>query len=146
MAAKPAFDCSKVKDSSVEKIICSDEQLAQLDHTLAKVYAAAAKKAVNEHPPVLKAEQRGWIKGRNECWKSSDKRQCVEESYRLGIAELQAKYRLVAANGPMTYVCDDHPQNEVVATFFQTQPPTLIAERCDQVSLMYLQQSGSGAR
>ena len=32
------------------------------------------------------------------------------------------------------------------ATYFQTDPPTLIAERGDQVSLMYLQRSASGAK
>ena len=30
--------------------------------------------------------------------------------------------------------------------FFQTDPQTLIAERGDQVSLMYLQPSGSGSK
>jgi hypothetical protein len=34
----------------------------------------------------------------------------------------------------------------VIATFFQTDPPTLIAERGDRVSLMYLQPAGSGAK
>jgi uncharacterized protein len=146
MAANPSFDCRKVKESSIEKMICADNELAKLDLKLAEVYAAASKKAVNEHPPVLKAEQRGWVKGRNECWKSDNKWSCVDESYRRRIAELQAKYRLVSTNGPVTYVCDGDPKNEVVATFFQTEPPTLIAERGDQVSLMYVQKSGSGAK
>lgn len=95
---------------------------------------------------MLKAEQRGWIKGLNECWKSDDKRRCLEENYRRRIAELQARYRLGSANGPVTYFCDGNPKNEVVATFFQTESPTLIAERGDQVSLMYLQPSGNGAK
>jgi len=110
------------------------------------VYNAASKKAVNEHPPVLKAEQRGWVKGRNECWKSDNKRACLEENYKLRIAELQAKYRLVQGKGPVMYGCYGDPQNVVTAMFFQTDPPTLIAERGDQVSLMYLQRSGSGAK
>ena len=33
-----------------------------------------------------------------------------------------------------------------MVTFFQTEPPTLIAERGDSVSLMYLESSGSGSR
>ena len=33
-----------------------------------------------------------------------------------------------------------------MVTFFQTDPPTLIAERGDQVSLMYLQPSASGSK
>jgi len=34
----------------------------------------------------------------------------------------------------------------VVVTFFKTDPPTLIAERGDQISIMYLQPSGSGSK
>jgi uncharacterized protein len=146
LASTPSFDCSKVEKGSIEELICKDEELSVLDRKMAMVYAEATKKAINEHPPVLKAEQRGWIKGRNDCWKSSDKRKCVEESYRRRIAELQARYRLVSANGPFWYSCDGDPRNEVVVTFYKTDPPTLIAERFDQVSLMYLEPSGSGSK
>ena len=145
-AEGPSFDCSKVEAGSIEEMVCKDGELAALDRKLAEVYGDASKKAVKEHPPVLKAEQRGWIKGRNECWKSDDKRRCVEDTYVLRIAELQARYRLVSATGPVFYACEDDPKNEVVATFFQTDPPTLIAEWGDQVSLMYLQPSVSGAK
>ena len=146
MAAGPSFDCRKVKDGSIEQMICVDDGLAKLDRELAKAYAAASQKATNEHPPVLKAEQIGWIKGRNDCWKSDNKPSCVEKNYRLRIAELQAKYRLVPASGPVRYFCGGNFRNEVVVTYFQTEPRTLIAERGDQVSLMYVQPSGSGAK
>jgi len=146
LAAGPSFDCSKVEKDSIEELICKDDELSALDQKMAKVYATAAKKAANEHPPVLKAEQRGWIKGRNDCWKSANKGKCIEESYRRRIAELQARYRLVSATGPFWYICDGDPRNEVVVTFFKTDPPTLGAERGDQVSLMYLVPSGSGSK
>ena len=94
---------AKVEAGSIEEMVCKDKGLSALDRRLAEVYAAASKKAVNEQPPVLKAEQRGWIKGRNDCWKSDDRRKCVEDNYRLRIAELQAKYRLVPGTGPVTY-------------------------------------------
>jgi uncharacterized protein len=145
-SAQPSFDCGKAAAGSIEEMVCRDDGLSSLDRKLAEAYRAASRKAVNEHPPVLKAEQRGWIKGRNECWKSDDKRSCAEEAYRTRIAELQARYRLVAGTGPVFYACDGDPRNVVVATFFKTDPPTLVAERGDQVSLMYLQPSGSGAR
>jgi uncharacterized protein len=145
-AEGPSFDCKKVETGSIEEMVCKDKELSALDRKLSDVYAAASKKAVNEHPPVLKAEQRGWVKGRNDCWKSDDKRKCIADSYRLRIAELQARYRLILGKGPVTYACDGDPRNEVIITFFQTEPPTLIAERGDQVSLMYLQTSGSGSK
>ena len=132
--------------SSIEEMICTDRELAELDRKLAEVYAAAQEKATNEHPPVLKAEQRGWIKGRDECWKSDDKRTCVESEYGRHIAESHAQYRLVSGTGPVTYACDGNPRNQVVAMFFPTEPPTLYAERGDSVSLTCLQPSGSGAR
>jgi uncharacterized protein len=145
-AQGPSFACDKVRAGSIEEMVCKDSALAALDRKLADVYAAAQKKAKNEHPPVLKAEQRGWIKGRDECWKSGDKRACVEGEYKQRIAELQARYRLLRGTGPVTYVCDGQPANQVIVVFFPTDPPTLYAERGDSVSLMYLQPSGSGTR
>lgn len=145
VAAAPAFDCSKVEAGSIEALICQDDGLSALDQKMAAVYAAATKKAANEHPSTLKAEQRGWIKGRDDCWKSDDPRSCVERSYTLRIAELQARYRLVPVTGSATYVCDGEPAKEVVATYFETEPPTAIAEFGDQTSLMYQQPAASGA-
>lgn len=145
-ATSPSFDCDKVKTGSIEAMICGDDELSALDRKLSGVYSAASMKATNEHPPVLKAEQRGWIKIRNDCWKSDDKRGCIRNEYMRRIAELQARYRLVPYNGPVRFICGGNPANEVATTFFQTDPLTLIAERGDSVSLMYLQPSGSGAK
>jgi len=36
----------------------------------------------------------------------------IEKEYGLRIAELQAKYRLVAADGPVTFFCDGSSKNE----------------------------------
>ena len=120
--------------------------LDDVDRKLSAVYRAASARATNEHPPTLKASQRGWIKGRNECWKADDRRDCVKDAYERRIAELEALYRLVPGIGPVRYLCDENPANEVVVTFFQTDPATLVAERGDSTSLMYVQPSGSGAR
>lgn len=145
-ALGPSYDCAKVKAGSIEELIRKNKDLSALDRKLSAIYAEAVTKAVNEHPPVLKAEQRGWIKGRDECWKSADRKTCVENAYTLRIAELQASYRLVPGGGPFYYACEENPANEIIVTFFRTDPPTLIAERGDSVSLMYLQPSASGAR
>lgn len=145
-AAGPSFNCKKVEAGSIEEMICKDAQLSALDAKMAEVYQAAAKKATNEHPPILKSEQRGWIKGRDECWKSDDQRACVETEYIQRIAELQARYRLLPGKGPVLFACDNDPRNELIVTFFPTDPPTLIAERGDSVSLMYQQPAASGTR
>lgn len=142
----PSYDCGKVDPGGIEGMICRDAELSALDRKLSGVYAAARQKAVNEHPPTLRAEQRGWIKGRNDCWKSGDTRACVREEYIRRIAELQARYRLVPGRGPFFFFCDGNPANEVAVTFFETDPPALIAEYGDHVSVMYLQPGASGTR
>ncbi|MEE4238382.1 MAG: MliC family protein [Anderseniella sp.] len=145
-AQGPSFDCRKVQQGSIEARICADPALSELDRKLAEVYAAASAKAKNENPPVLKAEQRGWVKSRNDCWKAADKRDCIEYAYRNRIVELQARYRLVKASPATFFACNGNPSDEVVVTFFRTDPPSLIAERGDSSSLMTLQPSGSGSR
>jgi uncharacterized protein/heat shock protein HslJ len=145
LAQDPTFDCMKAR-GSIEKMICVDRELGELDRTLSTVYSAALRKAANERPPILKAEQRGWIKGRNDCWKADDNRACVVEAYSRRIVELQARYRLVHASSPVGYVCNGNPVDEIIVTFFQTDPPSLLAERGDQTSLMFLEPSASGAK
>ncbi len=146
VAPGPTFDCRKVEPGSIEAMICGDADLAALDRKLSGVYAAATAKAKNERPPVLRAEQRGWIKGRNDCWKSSEQRGCVRDEYVRRIAELQARYRLVPSRGPFSFACDGNPANEVVVNYFATEPSTMIAERGDSVSLMFQQIVASGAK
>ena len=142
----PSYDCAKVKPGAIEAMICEDKALSVLDRNLSEVYASARVKAGNEHPPRLKAEQRGWIKGRDDCWKSDDVGACLRMEYQRRIAELQARYRLVPETGPVYYECEGNPAREIAAMFFKTDPPTLIAERGDSVSLMYQQPSGSGVK
>ncbi|MCG9698207.1 MliC family protein [Shewanella sp. Isolate11] len=141
-----SYDCSQPGLSSAETLICSDPQLVKLDNQMAKVYAQATEKAQNEHPSSLAAMQRGWIKGRNECWKSTEPKQCISDSYTQRITELQAKYRLVNHSEPVYFGCDGNPANEVVVTYFSTEPASLIAEYGDSSSLMTLQPSASGTR
>lgn len=75
-SAEPSFDCAQIGDSSIEKLICSDDELARLDRQLAETYAAARKSPAGIKDKLLKASQIGWIKGRNDCWKAEDRRQC----------------------------------------------------------------------
>lgn len=142
---KPSF-CVNALSSSIEEMICRDATYWSLDRKLSEVYAMALSRAVNEHPRLIEALQRGWVKGRNECWKEEDKPSCIRDAYVRRIAELQAQYSLVSFQGPIFYFCNGNPADEFVVTFFETDPPTLIAERGDSVSLMFLQESGSGTK
>jgi uncharacterized protein len=159
-AQGPAFDCSKAT-GEVEELICQDEELAALDRTLDEVYRAAMSKARHGMLQQLRAEQRGWIKGRNECWKAqgaggpvfltaswqaADMRECVEDNYKIRISELQARWQLVPAKGPVFYSCEKNPANEVVATFSETDPPTAVLERGDLSMMTWLVPTASGSR
>ena len=98
-ANKPSFDCSKVEKNSTEGIICSSDVLMDLDRELSNVYKQALKKATKED--MLKAYQRGWIKGRNDCWKAKDEKKCMVESYQFRINELKEKYHLSGTENPL---------------------------------------------
>lgn len=92
-ANQPSFDCSKVAKESCEAIICSSDTLIELDRELSDIYKKALIKAPKED--MLKAYQRGWIKGRNECWKDEDAKLYMTKLYSHRIQELKEKYALV---------------------------------------------------
>jgi uncharacterized protein len=149
-AVKPSFDCTKAR-GAVETLICKDNELANLDRYLDKVYQTALKKAEQFPPQELanfKAEQIGWVKGRNDCWKAQGTavRNCVKENYRDRTAELQATFALVPGKKPLFYACNNNPANEIVATYYETDPPTARLERGDTTLTAFLRPTGSGAK
>ena len=100
-ANQPSFDCSKVEKKSAEGIICGSDTLMNLDRELSAVYKQAKAKASKDD--MLKTHQRGWIKGRNDCWKAEDEKKCMVDEYKFRIKELTEKYDLskqpTASNG-----------------------------------------------
>ena len=145
----PAFDCSKA-EHEIEDLICQDDELAAKDRKLAEVYAAAIKvmEGVDSGGPEaikeLKTYQRGWIGGRNECWKAEDKRQCTADIYDRRIAQIQAKYFLINGGEPVYYNCSDNSQ--IVVTFIPSEPPSIRMERGDSTEVGILSPAGSGSR
>lgn len=148
LAQGPSFDCAKAQ-GEVETLICSDTSLATLDRILDEVYQAATAKATGDLAAQLRAEQRGWIKGRNDCWKANGAqtwitatwtvdtvKDCVEAQYRLRTSELQAIWQLVPPK-TVSYACQNNPANEVVANFFETNPATIRLERGDRTVTMW---------
>lgn len=150
-AASPSFDCAKAQ-SDAEALICEDDALATLDRRLADRFDAAlqsaqaldsgAQAAVAE----LRAYQRGWIAGRNDCWKADDLRACVETAYLTREGELVARYGLEAPSAAATYVCEGNPANEVTLSFYDTELPSARIEYGDEVGTASLAPSGSGSR
>jgi uncharacterized protein len=78
-AAKPSFKCSK-GSHEVEKLICEDDELANLDVSLSRLYNTLMKNTPANKKQPLRTEQSGWVKGRNDCWKASDQRACVKRA------------------------------------------------------------------
>mgnify|MGYP001826547347 CR=1 FL=1 len=147
LAAEPSFDCAKAK-GAVEEMVCKDAGLAALDRKLAEVYATALRKFKGQNYEDPRPLQRGWVKGRNDCWKAGDMRRCVERNYRHRIAELQIAYGDFVVPSTITYACGDFH----LATVFyrETNPPTVVLtplghDGTDQV-IAFLSPSGSGAR
>jgi glyoxylase-like metal-dependent hydrolase (beta-lactamase superfamily II)/membrane-bound inhibitor of C-type lysozyme len=145
---EPAFDCSKA-EHEIEILVCGNPALAALDRRLARVYreSVTALEGVADSSDALKhlkAEQRGWIKGRNECWKASDKIECARSEYEARTAWLQARYFLVQGGDPVFFACDDN--SEIVATFIATDPPTVRLERGDTLKVGRRVPAASGAK
>ena len=147
----PSFDCSRA-ESSAEELVCGDAALAEIDRRLAEVYGAALAAAEGldagaaEAAGTLKAMQRGWIKGRDECWKAADLRACVETSYLTREAELVATWMLQAPFAQARWVCEGNPANEVYLTYYDTPLPALRVEYGDAIDAMHLSLAASGAR
>jgi len=89
-ANQPSFDCSKAEKGSSEEIICSSDTLMDLDRELSSVYKEAKKEAKKSDQ--IKAHQRGWMKGRDECWKADDRKECIIKEYEFQIKYLKDEY------------------------------------------------------
>lgn len=129
VAVSPSFDCAKA-GSEAEKLVCSDPALARFDNEVARLFALAGKdpNLTPQAASELTTVQRGWVKGRDDCWKASDKRQCVLASYGSRIQELRqgcANARKADAAsvsvGPVVFKCEgiDAPLG---VTFFTVEP------------------------
>ncbi|MFD2836957.1 MliC family protein [Azotobacter vinelandii] len=113
---------------------------------MAEVYAAARNGDSAGNPAGLEEQQRDWIESRDACEKSAEPPECLQESYRRRIAELQARHALVPLSGTFTYTCDDDRNKIVHARFYETDPLSLYAEYDEQDSVMIVQPSSTGVK
>jgi uncharacterized protein len=147
----PAFDCAKAAGWA-EELICEDADLAALDRRLADRYATALEAAESldvgaaAAADELHATQRGWIAGRDECWKSDDLRACVEDAYLSREGELVALWLLDEPVAKTFWACGDNPANEVAVWFFDTERPAVRIEYGDGVEAGTRATSASGTR
>jgi uncharacterized protein len=147
----PSFDCARA-ESTAEKLVCEDAELARLDRRIAERYAAALAAARNpdseaaETESRIRATQRGWIIGRDECWKASDTAECVRSSYLRREGQLVALWMLEEPTSIAFWSCNDSPANEIVTYFFATELPSVRIERLDRVDTGSLVPTASGSK
>jgi uncharacterized protein len=142
----PSFDCAKAT-GQVEQLVCKDAGLASLDRKLADAYAKAMKGWPADVAKEQRVIQRGWVKGRDDCWKADDLRACVENEYNTRLVEVQIKGGLVMAPTPVAYRCTGAEGAPFKAAFYKdTDPPSaVLTVGTDQV-IAFAARSGSGAR
>lgn len=147
----PTFDCSKATHEA-EIAICEDPGLAALDRMLADRYAEALDAATSldagadDAVAELKAYQRGWIGGRDECWKTDDLNGCIHDAYLQRDAELVAQWMLMKPTQVSTWMCGDDGRMEVVTYFFDTGLPSVRFEIGDTIDVGTLSRTASGAK
>ncbi|MFY8273369.1 MliC family protein [Pseudoalteromonas sp. SSDWG2] len=143
VAKMPSFHCNAVSNQ-VQKTICNNEQLAQLDKQLDVVYHAALKTVINNQEVItLKATQRGWAKGRDECWKAQNINHCVESSYQQRIDNLRLTYDLLKPYKQESYQCVGQT---ITVQYYDTSVPRVKVSDGMNVWLMQQIQSEVGKK
>ena len=154
-AVSPAFDCQKAK-SQVEVLICQDNQLAKLDMQINATYQKVINQISSEEIANVKAFQRGWIKGRDDCWKAEQIKQCVQSSYETRLTELQIAAGEFEVPEPIQYECGleaNDTLTKVTAYFYNdtaipaamlTVSPT--SDYINATNLALLTRTASGAK
>lgn len=125
---KTSFDCATAR-ASVEKLICRDSQLAQMDIELTRLYRLALtdERSVPRPDKVL-IDQQFWIDSRNQCASTPEPKACTIRSYaerahqlRQGSAIVRTKDPDTLTEGPLAFRCTGF-NALIAATFFNTQP------------------------
>ncbi|MDM0026293.1 MliC family protein [Variovorax saccharolyticus] len=149
-AASPSFSCARPAGAA-EEAVCQDETLAALDRETARLYGLSRANAGfdSQRRSELAATQRGWIKGRDACWKADDKRSCIRDAYVVRIAELRDGDAGVHGKGgvsigPVAVNCPD--TGAMAATFVNVEPPLAYLTGGGQSLVLTIARSGSGAR
>jgi uncharacterized protein len=142
----PSFPCDKAS-GEVESLICEDGELARQDRAVAAAYEKAKGRIAGDAAEAaqLKAEQIGWIKGRNDCWKADDVRACVSARYSDRHAILLARYGLIEAGETEVWICKG-AAGPLYVTRFMTEPETVNLVLGDEATTAVRRIAASGVR
>jgi uncharacterized protein len=141
---KPSFDCAAASRDT-EKLVCTDPVLAALDLQLDAQFKAAMA-ANGADTKALAATQRGWLKGRDDCWKSGDMPRCILESYKTQLVRLQLDSGKVMVPTPVEYVCDDKSKPLTAVFYNELDPKAAVITLGSDQAIAFPQPAASGAR
>lgn len=137
----PSFDCAKAQ-SEAETLVCNDAELAALDRQLAKLWTDTQTRP--NAPAGETATQRGWVKGRDECWKAEDKHRCVRESYQVRIVELNLLRPDVTTPPAVSYDCGDQNSRLSAVYYNDFEPKAVVLTWAGDRAIALQQPSASG--
>jgi len=140
----PGFDCAGAS-GTVENLLCSNAELALLDRQLNTIYGLAEARFSAAELTNLRAMQRGWISGRNDCWKESPVDACVREATQRRLSELQIRTGSVRVPEVVLFDC---PPNRMLETYFynNTVLPMLVLNEAGNQVFMHQLIAASGGR
>lgn len=149
---KTSFDCAKAR-ASVEKLICRDPQLTQMDIELTRLYRLALTDQRSVPPPdKVMIDQQFWIEARNQCASEATPKACTIRSYagrahqlRQGSAIVRTKDPDRLTEGPLVFRCTGFDAL-IAATFFNAQPGVVYLKWANTSITLSQVQSDSGTR
>jgi len=134
-ANRPSFDCARA-DGQAQELVCTDPNLAAMDREVDRLYRLTINDSTidDARRNEWKATQRGWIKGRDDCWKSDELGQCVMSAYAERIHRLRQGSMTARSDvpdglstGPFAYRCNGLDAL-VGATFVNSNPGAVFLE------------------
>lgn len=149
---RTTFDCALAK-VSIEKLICRDPQLKQMDMEVFRLYRLALTDERSVPPPKkISIDQQFWVDARSQCGADPDPKACAIRRYaerahqlRQGstIARTKDPYRLT--EGPVAFRCNGL-NGAVAASFFMMQPGLVYLKWANGAVTLSQVASDSGTR
>jgi uncharacterized protein len=129
----------------IEQLICSDSVLAQDDRDLVRLYTQAMQGFDETDRARQEARQRAWLAARNACMQAADPHACVTALYARRMIELKIRSGLLTSPATANYFCKGATA-PVTAVYYPTEPPSALLTYADQQAVLFIAESGSGAR
>jgi uncharacterized protein len=116
-----SFDCVDAA-RQIEKMVCTDQELNELDELVISYYDSAARTLTGARQQSLEKSQRDWLEELDKCGGSTT-RTCLFKRYTARLLRLEVQYAQGDATNPLTY-CDEL-KDEIDVAFFKTVPPAV---------------------